>query len=258
MAPHKPRIALVGCGAVARENLLPVLAGHEGLELTALVDRDEKRARALAEAYGVPSVLTDLDRLDRGQLDGVVLATPPAHHAPGTIACASKGLHVFVEKPMAITAADAQAMVAAASQAGVTLSVGLYRRFIPSVQLLGTLIGQEEFGRPLSVDAEEGGPYGWQLATLDGLRRSSGGGGVLIDLGSHLIDLILHLLQASPALAQYQDNNRGGIETDCVLRASLGVSSRTIPLRLELSRSRELRGSIRFECEEATLELVRF
>src|SRR4029077_7807821 len=130
-------------------------------------DRHEGRARELAQAYGVPNVLTDSDRLDRSEIDAVVLATPPAHHAPATIALASKGFHVFVEKPMAIRSADAEAMVAAADQHRIVLGVGLYRRFLPAVRLLRDLVKNGEFGRVLSIDAEEGGPYGWQLATLD-------------------------------------------------------------------------------------------
>ena len=251
------RVALVGCGAVSRANLLPVLAGHEGISLRALVDRDEGRARALAQAYQVSDVLTDADRLDREYVDAVILATPPAHHAPATIAFAAKGIHVFVEKPMAINAGDARAMVEATARAGVALSVGLYRRFLPSVQLLRELIEVGEFGRPLAVDAEEGGPYGWQLATLDGLTRTAGGGGVLIDLGSHVIDLILHVLSATPVLEQYFDNSRGGIETDSLLHSSLRTPYGVVPLRLELSRTRELRGSIKVRCEHATLELLR-
>src|SRR5690349_16717003 len=114
-SPHSPvRVALVGCGAVARESLLPVLSGHEGIRLVALVDRDEARARELAGAYAVPTVLADMDRLSRDTVDAVVLATPPGHHAAATRALAEKGLHVLVEKPMALTAADAQSMVDAA------------------------------------------------------------------------------------------------------------------------------------------------
>src|SRR5262249_855245 len=64
------RIALVGCGAVARENLLPVLAGHDQLRLGPLVDRDSARARVLADAYGVETVLTDSDQLSRDTVDG--------------------------------------------------------------------------------------------------------------------------------------------------------------------------------------------
>src|SRR6185295_17964793 len=62
---------------------------------------------------------------------------------------------------------------------------------------------------------------------------------------------------ATPSLDRYLDNERGGIETDCLLHASLQTSSGSVPLRLELSRTRELRGSIRIECEHARLELMR-
>jgi predicted dehydrogenase/nucleoside-diphosphate-sugar epimerase len=255
--PRRVRVAVIGCGAVARESLLPVLAGHEGVALGPLVDRDERRARELANAYGVASVLTDMNALSKDVVDAVVLATPPAHHAPGALSLIGKGLHVLVEKPMAITAADARAMVDAAERAKVTISVGLYRRFLPSVQLLRALVERREFGRIVSVDAEEGGPYGWPLATLDGLRRSSGGGGTLIDLGSHVIDLVLFAVRGTPILESYADNERGGIETDCVLRASLDTPHGRVPFRLEMSRTRELRGTVRIVCEHATLELPR-
>ncbi len=251
------RVAVVGCGAVARESLLPVLAGHERVALGPLVDRDHARAQQLASAYNVASVVTDMGTLNRDLVDAVVLATPPGHHAAGTLQLLEKGLHVLVEKPMAIAAADARRMVDAAARKQLTLSVGLYRRFLPSVQLLRAMIERQEFGRVLSVDAEEGGPYGWPLATLDGLRRSSGGGGTLIDLGSHVIDLVLFALQGLPRLESYADNELGGIETDCLLRAALSTPWGDVPFRLEMSRTRELRGSLRVECEQATLELPR-
>ena len=186
-----------------------------------------------------------------------MLATPPAHHAPATIELASRRKHVFVEKPMATSLADAEAMVAAADAGGVALAVGLYRRMLPAVRLLRAMLESGEYGAPIAIDAEEGGPYGWQLASLDGLTRTAGGGGVLIDIGSHVIDVLLGILPGQPTLHAYEDNARGGIETDCVARFSIGVGGRTIPVRLELSRTRELRNSIRVECEHATLELLR-
>lgn len=251
------RIAVVGCGAVAQQNLLPVLAGHTGVRLVALVDRDEARARTLADAYQVPRVLTDVDVLTSDDVDAVVLATPPAHHAPATVALARRGLHVFVEKPMATTVRDAEAMVAAADEAGVVLSVGLYRRFLPSVRLLKHLIASGDYGAPLAIDIEEGGPYGWQLATLAMLTREAGGGGVLIDIGSHLVDEILFVVPGAARLESSEDNARGGIETDSLVHFSLSRSGGDVPVRMELSRTRELRNSIRIECEQATLELRR-
>ena len=250
------RIAVVGCGAVTRANLLPVLAGHTGVTIVALVDRAAARARDLAEAYQISRVETDLENVVDA-VDAVVLATPPAHHAPATIDLASRGKHVFVEKPMATSIADAEAMVAAAESANVALAVGLYRRTLPAVRLLRALLEGGDYGAPIGIDAEEGGPYGWQLASLDGLTRTAGGGGVLIDIGSHVIDLLLSVLPGEPVLQSYEDNARGGIETDCVARFAIELGGRSMPVRLELSRTHELRNSIRVRCERATLELLR-
>jgi 1,5-anhydro-D-fructose reductase (1,5-anhydro-D-mannitol-forming) len=83
------------------------------------------RAETLAQSYAIPRPVRDLDAV-LDDIDGVVLATPPAHHAPATMALAARGKHVFVEKPMATTADDAARMVAAADAAAVTLAVGLY------------------------------------------------------------------------------------------------------------------------------------
>src|SRR4051812_45355754 len=88
------RVAIVGCGAVTKSNLLPVIAGHDQISLTALVDRDAARAQSLADSYGVSRVLTDLAALDAKDVDAVVLATPPAHHAPATLDLTSRGIHV--------------------------------------------------------------------------------------------------------------------------------------------------------------------
>jgi predicted dehydrogenase/nucleoside-diphosphate-sugar epimerase len=257
MNPTRIRLAVVGCGAVTRNSLLPVLAGHERVELVALVDRSLPRARELADAYGVSRVLDDVAALSAQEIDAVVLATPPAHHAPATLDLLRRGLHVFVEKPMATTAADAEAMVAAADAAGRALGVGLYRRLLPVTRLLRALVDSEMLGRPVSVDIEEGGEYSWQLATLSVLTREGGGGGVLIDIGSHLLDQVLFLLPGTVSITRYADNARGGIETDCELTLSVATRTGAVPVRVELSRTRQLRGSIQIVCEHGRFELMR-
>src|SRR3982751_5505140 len=99
-AGQKVRIALVGAGAATRELHLPVLAGHDGVEVTALVDRDFARARELAAGYKVGTVLSNMAQLPRDLADAVIVCTPPAHHAPAAIALARRGFHALVEKPM--------------------------------------------------------------------------------------------------------------------------------------------------------------
>ncbi len=255
--PDPFRLAVVGCGAVTKASLLPVLAGHERISVVALVDRDATRARELADAYGIARVESDVSAIRRADADGIVLATPPAHHAQAAIELSGLGFHVFVEKPMAIRGADALAMVEASQRAGTTLAVGLYRRLLPVSRLLRGVIEQGLLGRPVAVDIEEGGEYSWQLATLSVLTREGGGGGVLIDLGTHLIDQLLFVLPGQVRLMRYADNARGGIETDCEVRLEIDSQWGPVPARIELSRTRQLRGTVRVTCERGTLELVR-
>src|SRR4249919_2437384 len=95
------RLIVVGCGAVTRNSLLPVLAGHDRIEIVALVDRDVARARELADAYGISRIHDDASAVGASEADAAVVATPPAHHAPATLDFIARGWHVFVEKPMA-------------------------------------------------------------------------------------------------------------------------------------------------------------
>jgi predicted dehydrogenase/nucleoside-diphosphate-sugar epimerase len=256
-SPSPFRIAVVGCGAVSRASLLPVLAGHPDVQVVALVDRDVGRARELAQTYGVLRVESDVSAISRGDADGVVLATPPGHHAAAAIQLAGLGFHMFVEKPMATTYSDAGQMVRAAADAGVALSVGMFRRLLPGARLMRSLLEDGLLGAPTGIDIEEGGEYGWQLATLAGLTRAAGGGGVLIDLGTHVIDQLLFMTPGEACVTRYIDNARGGIETDCELQLELDTRWGRLPARLELSRTRELRNSVRITCERGVLELPR-
>jgi predicted dehydrogenase/nucleoside-diphosphate-sugar epimerase len=257
VSSRRLRLVVVGCGAVTRNSLLPVLAGHDRIEIVALVDRDVARARELADAYGISRIHDDASAVGASEADAAVVATPPAHHAPATLDFIARGWHVFVEKPMATATRDAEAMVAAADAAGRVVSVGLYRRLLPVARLLRGLVEAEVFGRPVSVDLEEGGEYTWQLATLSVLTKAGGGGGVLIDIGTHLIDQAHLLVPGEWRVTSYTDNARGGIETDCEARFTIDSRWGAVPARLELSRTRDLRGTIRVQCEHALLELVR-
>ncbi len=249
------RVAVVGCGAISKQFHLPVLAGHEGVKLAALVDRDLARARELARGYGITNVLADAAELTPDLIDAAVIATPPFHHAPCCIDLARKGIHLLVEKPMAITAADARAMAEAAAAAGVVLTAGYFRRLFPAVRLARAALDAQALGRVLGFDAEEGDEYTWGLATLSNLRKDQGGGGVLIDIGSHVLDLLLYLFPGPWEVLEYRDNSLGGIETDCAARLRLGRPEGAAEGRVELSRTRRLRSTLRVMCERGTIEL---
>jgi predicted dehydrogenase/nucleoside-diphosphate-sugar epimerase len=258
-APHSAqqqtvRVALVGCGAVAQSLHLPVLAGHHDARLAALVDRDAGRAKELARGYGVDTVLDDTRALDKSMVDAVVLATPPFHHAPGTIELAQRGLHVLVEKPMAVSYEQALSMVQSADEAGVVLCVSLWRRLFPATRLAKAALDRGLLGRPVAFDVEEGDVYNWGAATLGNMRRELAGGGVLIDYGSHTMDRLLYLFAGSAEVLEYRDNALGGIESDCQIRVRLAHQGAPVEGVVQLSRTRKLRNSFRIECERGTIE----
>jgi predicted dehydrogenase/nucleoside-diphosphate-sugar epimerase len=249
------RVAVVGCGAISRRFHLPVLAGHKGVIVAALVDRDIPRTRELARAYGVETVAADAGDLPAGSIDAAIVATPPFHHAPCCIDLARRGIHVLVEKPMAVTAADARSMSEAAREAGVVLAAGYFRRLFPVARLLRATLDAQALGQVTGFDAEEGDEYTWGLATLSNLLKDQGGGGVLIDIGSHVLDLMLYLFPGEFEVLEYRDNALGGIETDCLLRLRLRRDGAAVEGRVELSRTRRLRSTLRVRCERGTLEL---
>jgi predicted dehydrogenase/nucleoside-diphosphate-sugar epimerase len=248
------RVALVGCGAISEQMHLPVLAGRKDLQIAAIVERNSERAKKFASGYNITQVFADAAELSRDTIDAAIIATPPSHHAPCTIDLVRKGIHVLVEKPMAMNLADAEAMVAEADRAGVVLSVGFFRRLYPSIRLMKSLIDSGWAGRPLKFLVEGGGMYNWSAATLANMRRETAGGGVLIDFGSHMVDLLFALFDEPAEVLQYVDNALGGIEADCTIDLRMRHGSEPIEGRIELARTRRLGCMIRVECERATLE----
>jgi predicted dehydrogenase/nucleoside-diphosphate-sugar epimerase len=247
------RVALIGCGAISQALHLPVLAGHEGVRLAALVDPAVDRAQRLAKGYGVPLVVTDAGQLDSGSIDAAIIATPPAHHAPCAIDLMRRGIHVLVEKPMALTASDAEQMVRVADETGCRLAVGYFRRLYPSIRLMKSLLDRGFLGRARRFHVEGGGRYTWGAATLGNMRRDLAGGGVLIDYGSHILDLLFSLFDEPFEVIGYQDNSRGGVESDCVIDVRLSDRGKPVDGRIELARTRDLGNFIRLECEQGQL-----
>src|SRR5262249_13289928 len=218
------------------------------------VDRDIDRARDFAKGYGVETVRGNADELPLDDIDAAIVATPPFHHAPCTLSLLRRGIHVLVEKPMATNYADAVAMVEAAEERGVTLSVGFFRRLMPSIRMFKALLDSRWLGRPLRFEVVSGGFYSWGAATLGNMRKDWAGGGVLIDFGSHMLDLLHYLFEGPGEVLEYRDNALGGIESDCRLRLRLRHQGDEVDGLVELSRLRKLGDRVRVECEGGALE----
>jgi predicted dehydrogenase len=130
---------VIGCGVIAQVMHLPHLSQSEVFELAAVCDIAEPVADGCATRFGARASFTDWRQMIETELDAVMVLTS-GNHAPIAIAAAEAGLHVFVEKPMALSVADCQAMIDAAARAGVCLMVGTMKRYDPAYERLAELL----------------------------------------------------------------------------------------------------------------------
>ena len=185
------RVALFGCGWIQDFHARGVLA--HGDEIVAVANHREESARAFADRYAIPRVTTDWEALAADpDVDAAVVATPNALHAPQTIALLRNGKHVMVEKPMAISVAECDAMIAASRDGGASLMVAHCWRFRDEVRAMRDRIVSGELGdvvRTHGYGVHAGwGPSGWFT------DPALAGGGALVDMGVHAIDTARYLL----------------------------------------------------------------
>ncbi len=244
------RFGVVGCGAVSERYHLPALARAPDVELVALVDPVRERAATLAERFGAP-VVGEHHRELVGRVDAAVVAAPNRLHEPVAVDLLAEGVHVLVEKPMALDTAECDRMIDAASSSGAVLAVGHDFRFFPTAGYVKDLLSARLLGRVRSVDLRQGTGARWPYASGYALSREEAGGGVLIDFGSHMLDLLLWWLGDADVLS-YRDDAVGGVEAECVLELAFADEVRGV---VELSRARELRDTFVLECERGRLEV---
>jgi UDP-N-acetyl-2-amino-2-deoxyglucuronate dehydrogenase len=184
------RIGLVGCGAISTQHL-EAIAAIEGLQLVGVVSASRDRARTVGERWGVPwSVLLE-DLLGREDLDAVTIATPSGLHAGQALAALRTGRHVVVEKPIALSVADADAVVHEGHDRGLVVATISQRRFEPAVRALRAAVEAGALGRLALIIAE--GIYHrpqsyYDSAAWRGTRELDGG--VLMNQAIHMVDLV--------------------------------------------------------------------
>lgn len=222
------RWGLLGCGDIARKRVADALIDAPNSRLVAVCRRNAEQVRQFADEYGVERTYGDAAELLRdAEIDAVYIATPPHLHLPQTLAAAAAGKHVLVEKPMAVSAAECRSMVAACRAAGVKLGVAYYRRFYPIVRRMKAILASGEIGRPMLISAatsttmQPGAEGAWRLVP------TQAGGGALMDIGSHRLNLFLDLFGPVAGVAAVCDTLAGDYQAeDCatlVLRFESGA-----------------------------------
>ena len=193
-ATAPPRLGFLGLGRIGRRRLRSVL--DAGAADVAAVADVEARARgaAAAEAMGAEE-LNGLEELLERDLDGVVIATPSAQHAEQAIAALSRGCAVFCQKPVARDAEETRAVLAAAREADRLLAADLCYRETEAVRALKALLDAGALGRVHTAELTFHNAYGPDKPWFH--DPALAGGGCLIDLGIHLVDLAFWLLDDS-------------------------------------------------------------
>ncbi len=186
---------VIGCGGIADRRTIPEgFVPSQLAELVFVQDIDESRAREVAEKYGVPRWSTnESDVLADSEVEAVYIATPTYLHHKHVLMAAEAGKHILCEKPLALNVQQAEEMVEACRSAGVKLGVNFMMRFHACHRHLRELVSSGQMGTPVLGKAEL---TCWYPPIPGAFRQDPelGGGGALIDMGNHCIDLLEFIL----------------------------------------------------------------
>jgi len=193
---EKLKVAIVGCGGIANGKHMPSLSKVKQVEMVAFCDIEVEKAEKAAAQYGAEGakVYTDYkELLEDGSIDVVHVLTPNSSHAEISIAAMEAGKHVMCEKPMAKTSEEARQMVEASKRTGKKLTIGYNNRFRPDSLHLHKLcergdLGEVYFAKAHAIRRRAVPTWG---VFLDEEKQ---GGGPLIDIGTHALDLTLWLM----------------------------------------------------------------
>jgi UDP-N-acetyl-2-amino-2-deoxyglucuronate dehydrogenase len=251
------RIALIGCGRISASHV-GAIDKIEGLELAAVADVEVDRARSVAADRRIPAFRTIEELLAGVEFDVVAICTPSGLHPAHGIAAARAGKHVVTEKPMAISLADADALVQACDAAGVHLFVVKQNRLNPPIQLLRRAVDKGRFGRiylaNTTVRWTRPQEY-YDAARWRGTWEFDGG--AIMNQASHYVDLIQWLVGPVESVVAKTATLARRIETEdtgiAVLRfrsGALGVIEVTV-----LAYPRNFEGSITILGEKGTVKI---
>lgn len=217
--------AILGAGMVAKYHQMAISA-HSGARLMAVSHYNPQKYSEIATEFGVPCLSFE-DILAHPEIQVICICTPSGQHAEQTIHAAQAGKHVLVEKPMALTLSDADAMIAACQQARVKLGVVLQRRAEPLFQQIKAALKVGDLGaltlavltlpyfRPDSYYQQAAWRGTWQLD----------GGGVMMNQGIHLIDLLIWYLGDPVQVMSHAATLTHAVEVEDTLTATLTFAS---------------------------------
>ena len=243
---EKVKVGIIGTGGISNAHMGGYKAIPDRVEMTAVCDIDEEKVKAYAERYNVPRWYTDYNEmLAKENLDAVSVTTWNAAHKGAAIAALNAGVNVICEKPMAMNTAEAEEMKAVAEKNGKVLQIGFVRRYGADAAMLKKFIDAGTLGDLYYAKAtylrRSGCPGGWFG------DKSYSGGGPLIDLGVHVMDLVRYLAGCPKPISAYGATfNNLGPDRASGAKSNLGYESK------------QAKSQYQFNVEDFTSAMIRF
>jgi UDP-N-acetylglucosamine 3-dehydrogenase len=210
---HPVQLAVIGLGAMGK-NHVRVAAELQGFALCALVDADKKTRENFGRIYNVPNFETVAQMLHEVKVEAAIVAVPTALHLSVGCELIGAGVHVFLEKPIALTPDHGERLIVAAVAAKVKLTVGHIERFNPAVLELRKRVLEGELGRVLHIEARRQGPFPSRIQDV----------GVIVDLAVHDIDLVRFVSGCDVIRVYAETNQRVHQHHEDLVRATLRLS----------------------------------
>ncbi|MGZ8153804.1 MAG: Gfo/Idh/MocA family protein [Burkholderiales bacterium] len=189
---------LIGTGRIADDRILPGINAFSGNKLVAVVSRDPSRAQTFAKKFGAQHAYTSYeDMLRNPEVTAVAIHTPNSMHADQIVAAARAGKHVFCDKPMTTSVADAERAIAECEKAGVKLGMNFHNRFMPPFMDAKRAIDSGEIGEVqlVHMEASPGARPGGRLATWR-VDPAMAGLGTTMSIGVHVYDILRYMLSS--------------------------------------------------------------
>ncbi|GAB5559654.1 MAG: hypothetical protein SynsKO_13010 [Synoicihabitans sp.] len=243
---------MIGCGAIVELSHGPALtklAADLNFTVDQLVDPQSSRTQKLGQRFPHANRLVSSEPIDELNTDLAIVASPPKFHLSQVRGLLNRGVNVFCEKPLAPRLADAETMVRESESKGKLLAAGQIRRFFPALIEIKSVIENQPYGMLRRFEIHEGGEFNWPAATPSFFNPAQAGGGVLLDLGVHILDTLQWWL-GYPEGFDYADDAAGGLEANCQLRLNYmgGISG-----SVQLSRDSASRNQWVFDFEHASI-----
>jgi len=241
-----PRLGFLGVGWIGRHRMQAL--ARDGLaQVAAIADLEAEAVEAAVEVAPLAGRGVSLEELLEHELDGVVIATPSALHAEQAVAALERGVAVFCQKPLARNAEETQWVVNAARAADRLLGVDLSYRHVEALRAAQAVVAAGEIGLVHSLDLAFHNAYGPDKPWLT--KANLAGGGCLIDLGTHLVDLALWLTGATEyGVETARMLSLQGHEVEDQATAELALGGDEVRARLACSWFQPVGGKCAFEC----------